>query len=61
LAAALALALAAPSPAQSYTLAQLLQLPLERLLELRITARAVPLDAARWPRPGNELSVEAHL
>src|ERR1039458_2339931 len=55
---ALALALIFPLTAQSYTLAQLLQLPLERLLELQITSRIVTPYAARWPKPANDLSAE---
>ena len=55
---ALALALIFPLTAQSYSLAQLLQLPLERLLELQITSRIVTPYAARWPKPANDLSAE---
>jgi hypothetical protein len=48
LAGALALSLALPNTADSYTLGQLLELPLERLLELRTTHRAASPPAVQW-------------
>lgn len=48
----MALALAFPCAAQSYTLGQLLDLTLERLLELKFTAReAAPMAGQRSATP----------
>ena len=53
-AAGLALALAVPGPAHPYDLPQLLSMPLERLLQLKITTRgAAILAARRAPTPGD--------
>ncbi len=47
LAGLLMLALALPSAAHSYTLSELLKMPLERLLQLEISPRFTALAAAR--------------
>jgi len=53
-AAALTLALAVPGPAYPYDLPQLLSMPLERLLQLKITTRgAAMLAAHRASRSGD--------
>jgi hypothetical protein len=49
----LTLVLAVPGTANSFTLAQLLDMPLEQLLQLTITSRHAPQLSARWPAPPN--------
>jgi len=41
------LALAIPGPANSFTLDQLLDMPLEQLLRLEVTSRHLPANALR--------------
>jgi hypothetical protein len=53
LACTLALVLAVPGTASSYTLDQLLDMPLEQLLQLTITSGHAPQLSARWPPPTN--------
>jgi len=62
-AAGLALALAFPGAAHPYDLQQLLALPLERLLELKITSRRLaPFAEQRSPTPaGQALDGGAHV
>jgi hypothetical protein len=47
------LVLAVPGTANSFTLAQLLDMPFEQLLQLTITSRHAPQLSARWPPPPN--------
>jgi hypothetical protein len=44
---------AVPGTADSFTLDQLLDMPLEQLLQLTITSRHAPPLSARWPPPPN--------
>jgi hypothetical protein len=48
LAGTLTLLLAIPGTANSFTLDQLLEMPIERLLQLEITSRHLPQSAALW-------------
>ena len=58
LAGALTLVLAIPGTVNSFTLNQLLDMPLERLLRLEITSRHLPRLAALWPLSSNLRAVE---
>jgi hypothetical protein len=49
----LTLVLAVPGTASSYTLDQLLDMPLEQLLQLTITSAHTPQLSACWPPPPN--------
>jgi len=52
--------LAIPGTANSFTLDQLLDMPLEQLLQLQITSRRAPQVAARWPTSPNGLLAVEH-
>ena len=55
----LSLLLAIPGAANSFTLNQLLDMPIERLLRLEITSRHLPRLAALWsPSPNGLRAVE---
>jgi hypothetical protein len=58
LAGLLTLALALPSAAHSYTLDELLRMPLERLLQLEISPRSTALAIARGVLAGGRCSVD---
>ncbi|MGA2562137.1 MAG: hypothetical protein ABSF96_01115 [Steroidobacteraceae bacterium] len=47
--------LAIPGTANSFTLDQLLDMPIEQLLRLQITSRQHPQLAALWPAPRSAL------
>ena len=55
LAGALVLVLAIPGTANSFTIDQLLDMPIEELLRLEITSPHPPRVAVRWPASANEL------
>jgi hypothetical protein len=52
--------LANPGTANSFTLDQLLDMPLEQLLQLEITSMRAPQLAARWSPPPNGLRAMEH-
>jgi hypothetical protein len=52
--------LAIPGTANSFTLDQLLDMPIEQLLRLQITSRHAPQLAALWPPSPNELQAMEH-
>ena len=60
LAATLALVLAVPRTANSFTLDQLLAMPIEQLLRLEITSAHLPRVAVRWPTLANGLAAAEH-
>ena len=50
--------MAIPAPANSFTLDQLLDMPIEQLLRLEITLKHLPQLTARWPSPNGLRAVE---
>ena len=60
LAGTLTLALAIPGTANSFTLDQLLEMPIEQLLRLEITSRHPPRLTALWPPSPNGLRAVEH-
>jgi hypothetical protein len=54
------LVLAVPGTANAVTLDQLLDLPLEQLLQLKITSIHAPQLSARWPLSPRGLRAEHH-
>ena len=60
LAGSLALVMAIPAPANSFTLDQLLDLPIEQLLRLEITSRHPPKVAALWSPSATGLRAVEH-
>jgi hypothetical protein len=56
----LTLALAIPGTANSFTLDQLLDMPIEELLRLEITSMRLPQSATRWPPSPNGLRAAEH-
>jgi len=56
----LTLILAIPGTANSFTLDQLLDMPLEQLLQLEITSRHAPQLTARGPPSANGLRAVEH-
>jgi hypothetical protein len=60
LAVTLTLLLAIPATAKSFTLDQLLDMPIERLLRLEISSTQPPKLAALWPASRNALQTVEH-
>jgi hypothetical protein len=60
LAGTLALVIAIPGPANSFTLDKLLDMPFEQLLRLEITSRHPPKVAALWRPSANVLRAAEH-
>jgi hypothetical protein len=60
LAGTVALLLAIPATANSFTLDQLLDMPIEQLLRLEITSRHQPKVVALWPLSANALPAAEH-
>jgi len=52
--------LAIPATANSFTLDQLLDMPIEQLLRLEITSRHQPKVVALWPLSANALPAAEH-
>jgi hypothetical protein len=60
LAATLALILAVPGTANSFTLEQLLDIPIEQLLQLEITSTHLPQLAVQSSQPPNRVRAAEH-